>query len=244
MRYLVLTDIHANAQALDAVLADARRTGYDAVLVLGDLVGYGADPGYAIATVRALAPQVMIRGNHDKVCSGLEPPTHFNDAALRSVDWTQSTLTADETTFLRELPAGPKVVTRGVEVCHGAPQDEDQYILQDRDATAALRAVTERLCLFGHTHIPAIYAATDDPFVALDRRPDEYVLPRRSPGLVNVGSVGQPRDGDPRAAYGVLDTARDSITLRRVLYDVAAAQRRIRDAGLPDWLAVRLGRGQ
>lgn len=244
MRYLVLSDIHGNAQALDAVLVHARNTGFDAILVLGDLVGYGADPGYVIDTIRGLKPLAMIRGNHDKVCSGLEPPTHFNDAAVHSVQWTMAALAAEQLAFLQALPQGPYTVATGLEICHGAPQDEDHYILHERDAARALEAASERLCLFGHTHVPAIYAAADDPFVPVGAVPDEFILPRTGRGLVNVGSVGQPRDGDPRAAYGVVDTVRDSVALKRVPYDLATAQRRIRDAGLPDWLAVRLGRGQ
>jgi diadenosine tetraphosphatase ApaH/serine/threonine PP2A family protein phosphatase len=242
VRYLILADIHANLHALDAVLADAATHGYDQVLVLGDLVGYGANPIEAIDRTMALAPASIIRGNHDKVCAGLEPATDFNDAARASAEWTASILPASHRELLARLPAGPVSVTDALEICHGAPFDEDFYVFEIEDAAQALEAVTSRLCLFGHTHVPAAYASADDPIRARDARGTDLILPA-SPSLVNVGSVGQPRDGDPRAAYGILDLDHDSLQLCRVAYDIAGAQARIRQAGLPEWLAVRLGQG-
>jgi diadenosine tetraphosphatase ApaH/serine/threonine PP2A family protein phosphatase len=242
VRYLVLADIHANVQALEAVLADADIRGYDQVLVLGDLVGYGANPVEAIDRTLDLQPAGIIRGNHDKVCAGLEPAADFNDAARASAEWTAAILPPSHRDLLARLPAGPVSVTDALQICHGAPFDEDYYVFDLDDAARALDAVTARLCLFGHTHVPAAYASADDPIRA--RNPDgtDLVLPV-SPSLVNVGSVGQPRDGDPRAAYGILDLDRDSLQLCRVAYDIAGAQARIRQAGLPEWLAVRLEQG-
>jgi predicted phosphodiesterase len=242
VRYLVLADIHANLQALDAVLDDAAVRGYDQVLVLGDLVGYGANPIEAIDRTLALRPVAIIRGNHDKVCAGLEPATDFNDAARASAEWTAAILPASHRDLLVALPVGPVSVTDALQICHGAPFDEDYYIFDLDDAAQALDAVTARLCLFGHTHVPAAYASADDPIRAGDVAGTDLILPA-SPSLVNVGSVGQPRDGDPRAAYGILDLDRDSLQLCRVAYDVAGAQARIRAAGLPEWLAVRLAQG-
>jgi diadenosine tetraphosphatase ApaH/serine/threonine PP2A family protein phosphatase len=242
MRYLVLADIHANLQALDAVLADAAARGYDQVLVLGDLVGYGANPIQAIDRTMALAPVAMIRGNHDKVCAGLESANDFNDAARASAEWTAAILPASHRDLLAALPAGPVLVTDALQICHGAPFDEDYYVFDLDDAAQALEAVTARLCLFGHTHVPAAYASADDPIQARDAAGTDLILPA-SPSLVNVGSVGQPRDGDPRAAYGLLDLDRDSLQLCRVAYDIGGAQARIRAAGLPEWLAVRLEQG-
>ena len=245
MRYLVLSDIHANLQALDAVLANAAALGYDEVLVLGDLVGYGADPGPVLDRVFGLQPRAMIRGNHDKVCAGLEPAALFNDAARWSAEWTRSALTPEQTRALAALPAGPMRITDELEICHGAPFDEDFYIFDGQDAGRAMDAASTRLCLFGHTHLPALFATADDPLVATgDPAQDAVRLPRTGPALINVGSVGQPRDGDPRAAYGVIDLDRQVLLLRRVAYDVAGAQARIRAAGLPEWLAGRLAAGQ
>jgi predicted phosphodiesterase len=244
MRYLILSDIHANLQALDAVIADAQRVGYDAVLVLGDLVGYGADPAAVIDRTLALEPAAMIRGNHDKVCAGLESPLLFNDAARASAEWTATVLNEDHLDLLRALPKGPQLVNADVEICHGTPFDEDHYVFDDQDASRAADAASARICLFGHTHVPAIYATVNDPVIADDGPDGELRLPKNAPVLINVGSVGQPRDGDPRAAYGLLDDERGTLRLLRVPYDVAAAQASIMRAQLPEWLAIRLARGQ
>ncbi|HUL74642.1 MAG TPA: metallophosphoesterase family protein [Vicinamibacterales bacterium] len=247
MRYLILSDIHANLHALDAVLADAELQGYDATLVLGDLVGYGADPAAVIARTLALEPVAMVRGNHDKVCAGLEPAALFNDVARHSIEWTAETLSAAELRLLAELPKGPCQLTADLEICHGAPFDEDYYVFDSGDAARAIEASQGRLCFFGHTHLPALFATPEDPVLQDPDLPtEELVLPRTGPALINVGSVGQPRDGDARAAYGILDATRSALRLRlrRVAYDVAGAQARIRGAGLPEWLAARLERGQ
>ena len=244
MRYLVLSDLHSNLQALDAVLADANALGYDKVLVLGDLVGYGADPAAVIDRTLALDPVLMIRGNHDKVCCGIESPLLFNDAARVAAEWTAAALDAARLEVLRNLPKGPQQLNREIEICHGAPFDEDHYVFDDQDASRAADAASRRICLFGHTHLPAVYATAQDPVVASSDPADELSLPKAGPVLLNVGSVGQPRDGDPRAAYGLLDDARGTVRLRRVDYDVQSAQSAILKAGLPPWLAIRLERGQ
>jgi diadenosine tetraphosphatase ApaH/serine/threonine PP2A family protein phosphatase len=245
MRYLVISDIHGNAHALEAVLADAAALGYDGTLCLGDLVGYGADPAAVLDRVRALAPVGLIRGNHDKVCAGLEPATLFNEVARRAAEWTRGVLTADALAELAALPKGPQVIAPTLEICHGAPFDEDHYIFDAADAGRAMDAAHGRICLFGHTHLPAVFTIPQDPAArAPGLADDELSLPATGPALINVGSVGQPRDGDPRAAYGLLDMARKAIRLRRVVYDVAGAQRRIREAGLPAWRAHRLAKGQ
>ena len=244
MRYLILSDLHANLPALEAVLADAREIGFDAVLVLGDLVGYGADPAAVIDLTLALNPAAMIRGNHDKVCAGLESAVLFNDAARLSAEWTMATLDEKRLALLRDLPKGPRLVTEDIEICHGAPFDEDHYVFDDQDASRAADSASARICLFGHTHVPAVFATAQDPVVPSGEHDDELRLPVAAPVLINVGSVGQPRDGDPRAAYGIIDDERGTIRLRRVAYDVAAAQRSIIEAELPAWLALRLERGQ
>jgi diadenosine tetraphosphatase ApaH/serine/threonine PP2A family protein phosphatase len=244
MRYLVISDLHANLEALNAVLADATAVGYDHVLMLGDLVGYGGDPGPVIDRTMALAPMTIIRGNHDKVCAGIESPLLFNDVAREAAEWTNKTLSADHLRILANLPTGPVQVPPEVEICHGAPFDEDHYIFDESDASRAIDASKGRICLFGHTHVPALFATPDAPFGPETDVPDEYALPRGGPALINVGSVGQPRDRDPRAAYGVLDLDRQTIRLRRVVYDIASAQASIISAGLPAWLALRLERGQ
>ncbi len=245
MRYLIISDIHGNVHALDAVLADAAKVGYDAAICLGDLVGYGADPAAVIARILALAPAAIVRGNHDKVCAGLEPAVLFNEVARRSIEWTRTVLSASELKLLADLPKGPRLVADGLEICHGAPFDEDHYVFDQDDAARAIDAGGARICLFGHTHLPAIFTAADDPAISGNGlAPDEMRLPATGPALVNVGSVGQPRDGDARAAWGLLDLARATVRLRRTPYDVQGAQKKIMQAGLPQWLALRLERGQ
>ena len=246
MRYLVISDIHANLEALDAVLDAAGAI--DHTLALGDFVGYGADPNAVIERIRALDPVTCIRGNHDKVGSGLEATDGFNHLARRAIEWTTNELTPDHRLWLAALPEGPMVVSDVLEICHGAPYDEDVYIFDDLDAIRASKAFETTVCLFGHTHVPAAFA------IHRQRRTVRLIQGTRvdiptggatdTQFLVNCGAVGQPRDGDPRAAFGVLDSEESSLTLKRVAYDVAAAQAKIINAGLPDVLAHRLAVGR
>lgn len=244
MRYLIISDIHANLDALEAVLADAAPLGYDRVVCLGDLVGYGASPGDVVDRIFSLEPVGLIRGNHDKVCAGLEPATNFNDAAREAAEWTHRALTAAQIERLVGLPRGPLAIDQGMQICHGSPFDEDYYVFDEADAGRAIASSSERVCFFGHTHVPAVFTTGDDTAQPSPVAEDELLLPKTGCVLINVGSVGQPRDGDPRAAYGIYDVDRQAVRMRRVAYDIASAQRRIRDAGLPDWLASRLGRGK
>ena len=153
MRYLVLSDIHANLEALEAVLDAARALPHDRVLVLGDLVGYGADPNAVVDRVRGLSPHAVIRGNHDKVGAGLESPEAFNTVARAAIRWTYEALSDDNRDWLAELPAGPVAIDELVEICHGTPFDEDVYVFDDTDVLRSMEASSRRVCLFGHTHV-------------------------------------------------------------------------------------------
>jgi diadenosine tetraphosphatase ApaH/serine/threonine PP2A family protein phosphatase len=252
VRYLIIADIHANLEALETVL-DAATGAWDRMLVLGDLVGYGASPNEVVDRVRELNPTAVIRGNHDKAACGLEDGSNFNQIARVAAHWTLETLTPDNRTYLRELPAGPEAIDAHLEICHGSPFDEDQYIFDSEDALRALAASGRPICFFAHTHLPVVFFYENELF-------DGYVPPYpESPEggtqtsvavhpearyLINAGSVGQPRDGDPRAAYGIYDSEEPSIVLHRVSYPVDAAQRRILAAGLPASLANRLAVGR
>lgn len=247
MRYLVISDLHANLEALETVLAAEPPDSYGEVLLLGDLVGYGADPNAVIDRVRELDPRVLIRGNHDKVASGVEDAQSFNSLAREAVRWTYRVLRPENREYLANLPMGPVEVDDVVEVCHGTPYDEDAYVFDDLDALRALKSTEHRVCLFGHTHIPAVFVLLPERF--------EVVIPDGSRDtvlkfvdqcryLINPGSVGQPRDGDPRAAYAVLDTDRMEIVLKRREYPVEQAQAKISAAGLPEPLALRLSLGR
>jgi len=247
LRYLVLTDIHANLEALDACLADATTRRYGASVVLGDLVDYGADPNVVIERIQALAPVAIVRGNHDKVACGLEQAEGFNAVAKSAVYWTLDTLTPANRSWLANLPEGPTTVDDVVEICHGSPFDEDAYIFDELDAVRALKASTRPLCLFGHTHYPAAFELADGTVDSLGRSTaPEAHLPLRDGAkyLVNPGSVGQPRDGDPRAAYAIVDTDAMDVELIRLEYPIARAQSKVMKAGLPEMLAQRLSVGR
>ena len=244
MRYLILSDIHANLEALEGVLAVGVVA--DATLVLGDMVGYGADPNAVIERVRELPNATFIRGNHDKVGAGIESVRSFNHLARHAIEWTAAVLTPEHRRWLADLPKGPLVVDHTVEICHGSPFDEDVYIFDDLDAQRALVTSRRPLCLFGHTHLPAAFRV-DGEFEAVPLKRDVWFELPLEPDvkyLVNCGAVGQPRDGDWRAAFGVFDTTTNVLTLRRVPYDVATAQAKIIRAGLPEVLAQRLAVGR
>jgi diadenosine tetraphosphatase ApaH/serine/threonine PP2A family protein phosphatase len=249
MRYLILSDIHANLDAFEAVLDHASGR-WDRVLVLGDLVGYGAEPNAVVDAVKALNPEAVIRGNHDKAASGIDDGSQFNYVARMAALWTGAQLSPENHEYLRRLPMGPLQIDALTEICHGAPFDEDHYIFDGNDAMMALRAAQRPLCLYGHTHLPAVFRLVDGDDSSFDGEapdPDRETLVRLQRGsqyLINAGSIGQPRDGDPRAAYGVLDDEAREMRLFRVPYAVESAQQKIIAAGLPASLANRLTFGR
>jgi diadenosine tetraphosphatase ApaH/serine/threonine PP2A family protein phosphatase len=257
VRYLILSDIHGNIEALEAVLASAVR--YDRVLLLGDYVGYGADPNAVIDRVRQLPVAALIRGNHDKVAAGIATVEGFNHIAREAIAWTAEVLTEENREWLAALPEGPAIVNGLVEICHGTTFDEDVYVFDDLDALRSLRSAQRPLCLYGHTHVPAIFrlGAAEEDVNGLSQGGASLDLigpPRGtsftlgldggSQYLVNCGAVGQPRDGDSRAAFGVVDTDARRVDILRASYDIGAAQAKIVEAGLPEVLAQRLGVGR
>lgn len=246
MRYLVLSDIHANLDALEAVLAAAAPMGCDRLLVLGDLVGYGADPNAVVDRVRALKPESVIRGNHDKVGAGLESSDAFNSVARAAIRWTYEALSDDNRDWLADLPAGPLAVDDLLEICHGTPFDEDVYVFDDTDVLRCMEASSRRLCLFGHTHVQVGYRLQRQSLTleTADLRRPLHIAIGEGHYLINPGSVGQPRDGDPRAGFGVYDAAAQVVEIHRVPYAIERAQARIREAGLPEALAQRLAIGR
>jgi predicted phosphodiesterase len=248
MRYLVLSDIHSNLEALDSVLKAAAAQRYDAVLVLGDLVGYGADPNAVVERIRALKPAASVRGNHDKVAAGLDTADDFNPMARAAANWTREALTPSTLEYLREMPIGPMIVCDDIEICHGSPVDEDLYVVAEIHAAQSIAAARRPLCLFGHTHV-ALSGQMDAQRRLEIETPDghpEFLITLEADAkyLVNPGSVGQPRDGDARAAYAIADLDRRQVTLYRVAYPIDVAQKKILDAGLPPPLAYRLGMGR
>lgn len=245
MRYLILSDLHANWEALEAVARDAKG-GYDRALCCGDLVGYGADPNAVVDWVRDKCAAV-IRGNHDRACTGLDVLEWFNPAARAAVAWTQQALTEENRTYVHGLLKGPLAV-EGFELAHGSTADEDEYVLTAGEALNAFAYLENRLVFFGHTHVQGGYVwnrarvETIPPSLSRVRRQELRIEPECA-YLINPGSVGQPRDGDPRAAFAIYDSDTRVVAYRRIAYDVEGAQRKIRDAGLPPILADRLGVG-
>jgi diadenosine tetraphosphatase ApaH/serine/threonine PP2A family protein phosphatase len=247
MRYLVLTDLHANLEALEKCLETAQTRGFDQTLVLGDLVGYGPDPNAVVERVQALKPVAIVRGNHDKVAWGLEEAEGFNAVAKTAAHWTYDVVSSEHRDWLAALPQGPLVIDDLIEICHGSPVDEDAYIFDEGDALRALKVASRPLCLFGHTHYPVIYRLADGRLDGAGPTLDAAARIHVDEGaryLLNPGSVGQPRDGDPRAACAIVDTAARAVDLLRVQYPVQITQAKIVAAGLPEVLARRLGAGR
>jgi predicted phosphodiesterase len=246
VRYLILSDMHANWDAFEVVLRRARRKRFDAVLVLGDLVGYGAAPNQVVEAVRRLGPRLhTVRGNHDKVVAGIDNGSNFNHTALAAAQWTTQRLTPGNLRYVRELPRGPVQIERDLAICHGSPLNEDTYVFSDVDAWEIFAGFPNTVTFFGHTHIPSLFSLEGRVLGvrALRGTSGRIVLHPGGRYLLNPGSIGQPRDRDPRASYMTYDSDRRVVRWYRIPYPVEEAQRRIRRAGLPHTLADRLGFG-
>jgi len=246
MRYLILTDIHANLEALETCLKDARARGYDETLVLGDIVGYGPDPNAVIDAIRRLKPKAIVRGNHDKVALGMNQAEGFHAAARAAAHWMLESLTEQNREWLVALPMGPTIIDGEIEICHGAPFDEDAYIFDELDARHAFEASTAPLCFYGHTHFAVVFRLIKDLLEVVSPANGETALAidPQARYLVNPGSVGQPRDGDPRAAYAIYDTDTKQLDMIRLAYPLETTQDKMLKVGLPDPLARRLALGR
>ena len=242
MRILVISDIHANYTALEAVLADAGST--DEVWCLGDLVGYGPDPNLVVEQVRDLAQLTCLLGNHDVAAIGKMPFESFNGDARRSLTWTERVLTADNMDFLRSLPQYTKV--RGeATLAHGSPRDPLwEYVMNTLSARLNFDYFDTPWCFVGHSHLQSGFRLNEANDRVTVETPKVDMAFELSPRLIlNPGSVGQPRDRDPRAAYAIYDTEGHTWTPHRVAYNVTEVQERIRAAGLPEKHALRLSDG-
>jgi predicted phosphodiesterase len=246
VRYLIVSDMHANWEAFSAVLQATRRKRFDACLVLGDLVGYGAAPNQVVDAVRQLGPRVFqVRGNHDKVVARVDSGESFNAAALLAARWTTERLTGANLRYVRSLPRGPIQVTGELAICHGSPLDEDAYVFSDFDAFAIFHSHAAPVTFFGHTHVPSLFVLRPEGISVrwLRGAGGRVTLEPGARYLINPGSVGQPRDRDPRAAYMVYDSDRRVVRWYRLGYPIERAQERILAAGLPSVLAERLAVG-
>ena len=246
----VISDIHSNKEALDAVFLQIDGRGIETIYCLGDLVGYNADPESSVDQVMSRAAAV-IRGNHDKAVAGFLDLDWFNSPARAAVLWTRSNVRPKTLETIRRLPEGPKEVADGtILLCHGTPYDEDAYLMDARSLEKSYRVLGSkypkvRFCFLGHTHLPLVVVlkkGSSKPEVT--KLSDTVDLDPSGVYLINPGSVGQPRDGIAQASFGILDSR--SMTYRniRVRYAVQETQRRILHAGLPPALAHRLGEGR
>lgn len=243
MRTLVLSDLHANKSALDAVL-EAVKGRWDSCVCLGDVVGYGPDPNEVTSRLREIHAKT-IRGNHDKAAAGLMDTSDFNPVAKAAVDWTRSQLLPDNLAWLAALPQGP-LEAAGIVLVHGAFQDEDEYVFTPEQALDGLLDSTAAITFFGHTHHQGGFSYQDSNLEVLQIRPratESFAALRIDSGrryLLNPGSIGQPRDGDPRAAFAIADLENNTVEFWRVQYDISAVQERMRRARLPEALVQRL----
>jgi predicted phosphodiesterase len=247
MRHLILSDIHANATALEAVLAAAEGQ-WDKAVCLGDVVGYGPDPNEVIDRVRAL-DAITIRGNHDKAGSGIADAEDFNPVARSAALWTRDKLRPENREYLERLPIGP-IKVDGFSIVHGAFRDEDEYVFAPAQALDSLLDAPSPVTFFGHTHLQGGFTLRDDRVSVLHFKPaPDGVLSTLTiePGttyLLNPGSIGQPRDGDTRAAFAIADLDRQAVHFWRVAYDIEKVQQRMFEAGLPEPLVHRLSFGR
>ena len=247
MRLLVFSDVHANATALEAAL-EACAGCWDRAVCLGDIVGYGPDPNEVVERIHSLV-SAIVRGNHDKAVSGLSDLEDFNPVARAAVEWTGGRLRPENLGYLRSLPAGP-LETEGVALVHGAVEDEDEYVFAAEQALPGLLASRRPVTFFGHTHIQGGFsydgARTDRVECHPGFRANSLTLSLepKTRYLLNPGSVGQPRDGDPRTAFAIADLEKRRVEFWRVPYDIAAVQDRMERAGAPEALVLRLTFGR
>jgi predicted phosphodiesterase len=242
VRIALISDIHGNIEALTAVCKDIESRGIDRIFCLGDIVGYGCNPLECIEVVKERC-EVILMGNHDQVAAGDFELEHYNNAAKTSAMWTREQLDDSATQFLMNLPMEHRI--GDILFVHSSPwqPEEWHYIMTREDAKIAFNSFTEQLCFYGHTHMPMIFCDADDgnirQQIGHDIFPDDEAR-----YLVNIGSVGQPRDDDPRACYVSVNIEDKAIDLHRVEYDIVSAQRKMTDFNFPEILIERLAAGR
>lgn len=244
MRYLILSDLHANIEALDEVLRVTSGMGIDKFIVLGDVIDYGPNPNEVIGTLKKLTNLICIRGDHEKGILGELEDEWFSSEALKAVCWTKVNLADDGKEFVKSLPKGPKVIDGLFTIVHGSYIDEDMYLLYESDARENLHAIPTSVCFFGHTHVPCVWSIKKND----GRVKGEIVaglegvfhLDENEKYLINPGSVGQPRDGKPMSSFAVYDSENDVVTFQRSSFDYRSTSRKILEIGLDAFTAERL----
>ena len=250
MRALILADIHANLEALNAVIEDARaKGGFDAIWCLGDTLGYGPDPNRCLEIIQEY-PLGAVAENHDFAAVGKRATDDFNYAAKASAEWTRSQLSNEAVSFLQDLPL--TAVAGQFTLVHGTLRDPlSEYLVDQETASANLDMMATPYCLVGHSHMPFICWAELDSEINSEKGTPEFLEFTEDQAfsldqfryIFNPGGVGQPRDRDPRSSYAVYDSQERLIRRHRVVYDIALTQKKIREAGLPEHLAQRLSEG-
>jgi predicted phosphodiesterase len=245
VQFLILSDLHANWNALKAVVADAKGE-HQQIICCGDIVGYNPQPARVLEWTKANC-SLVVRGNHDKVIAGIDDIEWFNDVAKKSAEWTIHELTEPQLQYLRGLPHGP-VRHHSFHVWHGSPVDEDEYVSMPQEAAARFTELEFPLAFFGHTHLQGGFFSKHGHVGSIPqvRKMDREAVIQLEPDvlyMINPGAVGQPRDRDPRSAYALYDSDRKLVTLRRVEYEIEKTASEIRHAGLPEVLGMRLFAG-
>jgi diadenosine tetraphosphatase ApaH/serine/threonine PP2A family protein phosphatase len=241
MRYGIFSDVHSNFEALEVILEAFRREDIDRYICAGDVVGYGANPNECIQKVMELRP-LIVGGNHDFACAELIDTENFNDDAKVAVEWTKGVLGVSEREFLKSL--GPVYEDGVITIVH-ATLDEPlkfNYIFTASETKTTFGVLKTPVCFCGHTHVPTIFTDEEGYISILNERNAQFIPGSRQ--VINVGSVGQPRDRDPRASYGIYDEGTKTLTISRAAYDIEKTLRKILDAGLPEFLAYRLLAGK
>src|SRR5438034_2624635 len=240
MRFAIFSDIHANLEALEAVLADARENKCTDFVCLGDVVGYNANPHECVERIRQLNCPI-VKGNHDEQASLVESSRDFNEMAEAAIQWTRDNLSDADKEWLRALKLQRQV--RDFTIVHATLDTPEQwgYVFNNLDAAASFTYQRTNVCFFGHTHVPMLFVRNES--VRRERVEHVRIEPAKK-YFINMGSVGQPRDGNWRAAYCIYDTENNLVQQFRIKYDLATVQRKIAEAGLPRLLAERLAIGR
>lgn len=243
MKTALISDLHGNLEALEAVLLDVKEKAVNEIVCLGDLVGYGANPNECIEIVREVAGAV-IAGNHDWAVLGKTDYSNFNPVARSAVEWTKKNTKPKNLEYLDRLELVARHEAESLLFVHSTPHNPQDwnYLFDLIDFRDQLQYFTERVCLIGHSHEPLFVQAFDASVKLVEENPLKFEKGARY--IINVGSVGQPRDLDPRASYTLFDSGSGTAEIVRVSYDIAKAQSKILQAGLPEFLALRLARGQ
>ncbi len=246
MIYLIISDIHSNLEALEAIFDAASGYRYETVLLLGDVVGYGPNPDEVINFIKHIPQKVIsVRGNHDYLAlSDVRIFPLLSEAAESGIMWTRDNMSISSREFLREMPKGPILLRNSFQICHGSPHNEDSYIFSEYDFIRTVNQIQIWLTFTGHTHTPLFGSkTTEGEYTCKTKSHPEDIsikLNKTNKYIINFGAAGQPRDGNPKAAFGMFDSEENSVTFKRIPYNIKLTQSKILKAGIHPLAAKRL----